>query len=300
MLGVRNGPSTTETLYVIDPLSDASAMLSGAKSDPQACYMQHHQATLMRQASQVLLFFFMFFSNIVWVNLLVAMMTDTYTKVKGKSEQRWRMQQYQLIKEYSQRANRIYLPPPLTILEYLYHLSKLFLYLLQRFINTIPFARHKKQVQSIGQAGGALQAQGRQSSKRYIMPPADTRDGRGAQGSETVPRHTNASSAALDEIRIRRFTKQCQEAYLRGKKKDEDEQMHKVVLSVRCRAEQTDKHVQSLQSEIVEVRQELKDIKQAVGEIKHMMRNMNALLTQAIPQDPGPKISSNLSRDQDH
>jgi hypothetical protein len=62
---------------------------------------------LARNIAKVLLFCYMLFTNILLVNLLVAQMTITFEKIKDKSYQTWKMQQYQLVRDFKNDY-----PPP--------------------------------------------------------------------------------------------------------------------------------------------------------------------------------------------
>ncbi|XP_066544155.1 transient receptor potential cation channel subfamily M member 2 isoform X2 [Amia ocellicauda] len=64
-----------------------------------------------------LLCVYLLFANILLLNLLVAMLTYTFQEVQDNTDQIWKFQRYQLIKEYHSRPSA---PPPLIILSHLY------------------------------------------------------------------------------------------------------------------------------------------------------------------------------------
>jgi len=62
-----------------------------------------------------LLAVYLLFANILLVNLLIAMMADTYSVIRENSDLEWKFSRYSLIQEYS-FANL--LPPPLNLILY--------------------------------------------------------------------------------------------------------------------------------------------------------------------------------------
>jgi hypothetical protein len=61
-----------------------------------------------------LLWVYMLVGNVVMVNLLIAMMSDTYSLTKENSQQICRIQRYTLMKEYEEAS---FFPPPLNIIQ---------------------------------------------------------------------------------------------------------------------------------------------------------------------------------------
>ncbi|CAF4400661.1 unnamed protein product, partial [Adineta steineri] len=68
-------------------------------------------------ATHVLLAFHMLFINILILNLLIAVFTDTIDKVKENTEFYWRSQRYSFIREYFEQPPCAY--PPLIIFSHI-------------------------------------------------------------------------------------------------------------------------------------------------------------------------------------
>ncbi|KAK9535884.1 hypothetical protein VZT92_008238 [Zoarces viviparus] len=73
----------------------------------------------------VLLVIYLLFTNIVLVNLLIAMFSHTFSKVQEHSDTYWKFQRYNLIKEYHSRPC---LAPPFIIISHLHLFIKRFYY----------------------------------------------------------------------------------------------------------------------------------------------------------------------------
>eukprot|EP00048_Salpingoeca_helianthica_P009388 m.134912 g.134912 ORF g.134912 m.134912 type:complete len:1743 (+) comp14855_c0_seq3:157-5385(+) len=69
-----------------------------------------------------LLAFYLIVSNIMLINLLIAMLSSTYARVEESSIELWRFQFHDLVEDYS---NRAMLPGPLSIFENMFYLIKL-------------------------------------------------------------------------------------------------------------------------------------------------------------------------------
>ncbi|XP_034566625.1 transient receptor potential cation channel subfamily M member 4a [Notolabrus celidotus] len=81
----------------------------------------------------ILLVIYLLFTNIVLVNLLIAMFSYTFSKVQERSDTYWKFQRYNLIVEYHSRPC---LAPPFIIISHL----QLFI---KRYIRRIPSAKRK-------------------------------------------------------------------------------------------------------------------------------------------------------------
>ncbi|XP_075938468.1 transient receptor potential cation channel subfamily M member 4a isoform X1 [Anarhichas minor] len=73
----------------------------------------------------ILLVIYLLFTNIVLVNLLIAMFSHTFSKVQEHSDTYWKFQRYNLIKEYHSRPC---LAPPFIIISHLHLFIKRFYY----------------------------------------------------------------------------------------------------------------------------------------------------------------------------
>ncbi|XP_063716344.1 transient receptor potential cation channel subfamily M member-like 2 isoform X3 [Symsagittifera roscoffensis] len=76
------------------------------------------------RVTSFLLVLYLFFTNIVLLNLLIAMFTYTFEQVQEKTDLFWKFHLYELIKEYFQRPA---LPPPLILIQHVYFFSKIIL-----------------------------------------------------------------------------------------------------------------------------------------------------------------------------
>lgn len=81
----------------------------------------------------ILLVIYLLFTNIVLVNLLIAMFSYTFSKVQERSDTYWKFQRYNLIVEYHSRPC---LAPPFIIISHLHLLIK-------RYIRRIPSVKSK-------------------------------------------------------------------------------------------------------------------------------------------------------------
>ncbi|XP_038064176.1 transient receptor potential cation channel subfamily M member 5-like [Patiria miniata] len=77
--------------------------------------------------STVSLVFYLFISNILLINLLIAMLNYTFTAVQENTDAYWKIQRYQLIKEYYRRPALV---SPFILLVHMYQLVR---YLVERF-----------------------------------------------------------------------------------------------------------------------------------------------------------------------
>ena len=68
----------------------------------------------------IMLFVYMLIGNVVMVNLLIAMMSDTYASVEEKSLEVWRFQKFELVKEYREAYQ---LPPPLVLISFVHRVA---------------------------------------------------------------------------------------------------------------------------------------------------------------------------------
>ncbi|XP_008413218.1 transient receptor potential cation channel subfamily M member 4a isoform X2 [Poecilia reticulata] len=93
----------------------------------------------------ILLVIYLLFTNIVLVNLLIAMFSYTFSKVQGHSDIYWKFQRYNLIVEYHYRPC---LAPPFIIFSHLHILIK----------------RHIRQIPSAKSQHFAVELQGRKAS----------------------------------------------------------------------------------------------------------------------------------------
>ncbi|KAK5855571.1 hypothetical protein PBY51_007236 [Eleginops maclovinus] len=93
----------------------------------------------------ILLVIYLLFTNIVLVNLLIAMFSYTFSKVQERSDTYWKFQRYNLIVEYHSRPC---LAPPFIIISHLHLFIK-------RYIRHIPSVKRKHFV---------LELQGRKAS----------------------------------------------------------------------------------------------------------------------------------------
>lgn len=59
--------------------------------------------------------------NILLVNLLIAIFSNTYENVESEADKIWKFQRYRLVNEYFHRP---FLPIPLTVLNYFYNILK--------------------------------------------------------------------------------------------------------------------------------------------------------------------------------
>ncbi|XP_014877393.1 transient receptor potential cation channel subfamily M member 5-like isoform X3 [Poecilia latipinna] len=94
----------------------------------------------------ILLVIYLLFTNIVLVNLLIAMFSYTFSKVQGHSDIYWKFQRYNLIVEYHYRPC---LAPPFIIFSHLHILIK----------------RHIRQIPSAKSQHFAMELQGRKASR---------------------------------------------------------------------------------------------------------------------------------------
>ncbi|XP_014832971.1 PREDICTED: transient receptor potential cation channel subfamily M member 4-like [Poecilia mexicana] len=94
----------------------------------------------------ILLVIYLLFTNIVLVNLLIAMFSYTFSKVQGHSDIYWKFQRYNLIVEYHYRPC---LAPPFIIFSHLHILIK----------------RHIRQIPSAKSQHFAVELQGRKASR---------------------------------------------------------------------------------------------------------------------------------------
>ncbi|XP_072019735.1 transient receptor potential cation channel subfamily M member 2-like [Amphiura filiformis] len=69
----------------------------------------------------ILLVIYLFLSNVLLLNLLIAMFNYTFTTVQENTDVYWKYQRYKLIREYYKRPP---LPPPFIIMSHLYLLTK--------------------------------------------------------------------------------------------------------------------------------------------------------------------------------
>jgi hypothetical protein len=67
----------------------------------------------------ILLWIYMLVGNVIMVNLLIAMMSDTFSATKENSLQIFRIQRYSLMKEYEEAS---FLPPPFNVLQVTFQL----------------------------------------------------------------------------------------------------------------------------------------------------------------------------------
>ncbi|XP_060883276.1 transient receptor potential cation channel subfamily M member 4a [Labrus mixtus] len=81
----------------------------------------------------ILLVIYLLFTNIVLVNLLIAMFSYTFSKVQGRSDTYWKFQRYNLIVEYHSRPC---LAPPFIIISHLHLVMK-------RYVRQIPSVKSK-------------------------------------------------------------------------------------------------------------------------------------------------------------
>ncbi|XP_020505240.1 transient receptor potential cation channel subfamily M member 4a [Labrus bergylta] len=81
----------------------------------------------------ILLVIYLLFTNIVLVNLLIAMFSYTFSKVQGRSDTYWKFQRYNLIVEYHSRPC---LAPPFIIISHLHLVVK-------RYVRQIPSVKSK-------------------------------------------------------------------------------------------------------------------------------------------------------------
>jgi hypothetical protein len=116
-LAVGGSSSSSVSSGIFKPVSNTGILWDTAKG-PQTCMAPLADYTSAVEASSyisnVMVFVYMLFTNILLVNLLIAMMSDTYARVKEVSYQTWRMEYYRLLREYS--TEHFELPPPLNIL----------------------------------------------------------------------------------------------------------------------------------------------------------------------------------------
>ncbi|XP_029946141.1 transient receptor potential cation channel subfamily M member 4a isoform X2 [Salarias fasciatus] len=94
----------------------------------------------------ILLVVYLLFTNIVLVNMLIAMFSYTFSKVQERSDTYWKFQRYNLIVEYHSRP---FLPPPFIIISHIHLLIK-------RYIRRIP---------SVKSQHFALDLRGRKASR---------------------------------------------------------------------------------------------------------------------------------------
>ncbi|PWA29909.1 hypothetical protein CCH79_00018945 [Gambusia affinis] len=99
----------------------------------------------------ILLVVYLLFTNIVLVNLLIAMFSATFSKVQEHSDIYWKFQRYNLIVEYHYRPC---LAPPFIIFSHLHILIK-------RHIRQIPSAKS----QHFGEKWETMELQGRKASR---------------------------------------------------------------------------------------------------------------------------------------
>eukprot|EP00004_Rigifila_ramosa_P013728 TRINITY_DN3064_c0_g1_i3.p1 TRINITY_DN3064_c0_g1~~TRINITY_DN3064_c0_g1_i3.p1 ORF type:complete len:927 (-),score=260.92 TRINITY_DN3064_c0_g1_i3:30-2810(-) len=77
--------------------------------------------SLFPQVVKALLGIYVIVANVLLVNLLIAMMSDTYQKMSERSKEVWRFMRYGLVKEYEDRP---LLPPPFSFFYHIYSFSR--------------------------------------------------------------------------------------------------------------------------------------------------------------------------------
>ncbi|KAI0212564.1 Transient receptor potential cation channel subfamily M member 2, partial [Lamellibrachia satsuma] len=70
---------------------------------------------------KTLLAFYILFTNVLMLNLLIAMFSYTFNKIETNTDEHWSFEQYFLIKEYHDRPP---VPPPFIILNQIYRLFR--------------------------------------------------------------------------------------------------------------------------------------------------------------------------------
>lgn len=85
--------------------------------NPHDCWGRDEDCVVNEWLPSVMNAFYILLTNVMMLNLLIAMISDTYTEVSSKTELVWSMQRLQLIKEYHERPC---LPPPFIFFEHIY------------------------------------------------------------------------------------------------------------------------------------------------------------------------------------
>ncbi|XP_055958034.1 transient receptor potential cation channel subfamily M member-like 2 [Patella vulgata] len=78
-------------------------------------------STVGRYVAPVSLGIYMLFTNVLLLNILIAMFSNTFNNIEQRSYSYWCLQRYQLIYEYYSRP---FLPPPLIVFVHLYRLGR--------------------------------------------------------------------------------------------------------------------------------------------------------------------------------
>lgn len=99
--------------------------------DRQSMYAQMGSQQPMATLAPLFLWVYEFFSVVLLMNLLVALMSDTYARVTAEGELRWKYARAQLIREYLTQSP---LPAPLNIFYYLFYSMPRFLWRKYRII----------------------------------------------------------------------------------------------------------------------------------------------------------------------
>ncbi|KAF6122339.1 transient receptor potential cation channel subfamily M member 2 [Phyllostomus discolor] len=94
----------------------------------------HHQPIFPQWLTVILLCLYLLFTNILLLNLLIAMFNYTFQQVQEHTDQIWKFQRHDLIEEYHGRPPA---PPPFILLSHLHLFIK-------RVILKIPAKRHKQ------------------------------------------------------------------------------------------------------------------------------------------------------------
>ncbi|XP_053773634.1 transient receptor potential cation channel subfamily M member 2 isoform X6 [Desmodus rotundus] len=94
----------------------------------------HHQPIFPEWLTVILLCLYLLFTNILLLNLLIAMFNYTFQQVQEHTDQIWKFQRHDLIEEYQGRPPA---PPPFILLSHLHLFIK-------RVILKIPAKRHKQ------------------------------------------------------------------------------------------------------------------------------------------------------------
>jgi len=197
----------------LKPAGDFEVLFQDSRAtvQPQMCDAiyssrgtRKHALQFMRWIHNLMLWLYMLVITVLMVNLLVAMMSDTYSRIKEHSYQMWKLQQYELIQSWRWMGS---VPPPFSIAirvyQLLYHLWDEYVL---TFLQGRGWLLHSKDVEAFA-VGGHTQ----------MTSPYTKRGGQG--GGQAKHKQLQA------------FTKECQLGYLEAQAKERQAQVEVVALS---------------------------------------------------------------------
>ena len=82
--------------------------------DPQRCPNKHKMV-------EVLQALYMLIANVLLLNLLIALFSNTFTTIQANAEKYWKFQRYSLIREYYYRPSFV---PPFIIISHVYNVLR--------------------------------------------------------------------------------------------------------------------------------------------------------------------------------